>query len=155
MDQATPISEFAKFLPEFKRGFDVVIGSRKGRKGAPLFRQILAYGMVVVRTLILRLPLKDTQCGFKAFTHPVATRIFTIFEKVHPPRQITGPAVNPGFDVEILYLARKLGYKIAQVEVSWTHQETHRVRFLPDAIAGFRELLLIRYRALTHAYHLK
>lgn len=155
MDQATPIDMFARFLPKFRQGYDVVIGSRQGRKGAPLFRQILAYGMMFVRTLILRLPLKDTQCGFKAFTRSSATRIFSIFNQVHPPRKISGPAVNPGFDVEILYLARKLDYKIAQVEVSWTHQESRRVRFLPDAIAGLRELLLIRFRAITNAYRLK
>lgn len=66
MDQATPIAEFDKFIPKFKEGYKIVIGSRSGRKGAPIYRQILAYGMVFLRSLLLRLPYRDTQCGFKA-----------------------------------------------------------------------------------------
>ncbi|KKT58482.1 MAG: Glycosyl transferase family 2 [Candidatus Amesbacteria bacterium GW2011_GWB1_47_19] len=151
-DQATPITEFDKFREAFTRGFDLAVGSRSGRPGAPVFRQILAYGMIIVRTLILRLPVRDTQCGFKAFTSQAGRKIFTAFSLVHPARPISGPAVNPGFDVEILYLARKMGFKIAEVPVLWTHQETKRVRFFHDAVSGLKELLLIRYRSLTHVY---
>lgn len=155
LDQATPISELDKFIPLFKSGFDIVIGSRSGRPNAPLFRKILAYGMVTLRTLILRLPFRDTQCGFKAFTNTSARKIFTIMNKIHSPKIISGPAVNPGFDIEMLYLGRKLGYKIAEVPVSWRHQETRRVSFVRDAIAGVTELLLVRWRALTNAYDLR
>lgn len=154
-DQATPISELAKFLPKFREGYQLVIGSRSGRQGAPLFRQILAYGMVILRTLILRLPFKDTQCGFKAFTSRSAKAIFTILRSVHPSQVIVGGAVNPGFDVEILYLGRKLGYQIAEVPVQWRYQKTERVGFFKDAVAGLWELLLVRFRSLTNAYRLK
>ena len=76
MDQATPISEVEKFLPKFKEGCDVVIASRSGREGAPFVRKLMAYGFMFLRTLILRLPYKDTQCGFKAFKIDSARKIF-------------------------------------------------------------------------------
>jgi dolichyl-phosphate beta-glucosyltransferase len=155
MDQATPISELTLLLPKFSQGFDIVIGSRANRQGAPLFRQILAFGMVALRTLLLRLPYRDTQCGFKAFTKAASKRIFSLMTTVHPLQTITGPAVNPGFDVELLYIGRKLGYRIAEVPVIWHHQDTKRVSFLRDAVAGIRELFLVRYRSLTNAYNLR
>jgi glycosyltransferase involved in cell wall biosynthesis len=151
-DQATPITELKKFLPYFNSGYEIVIGSRSGRKGAPLYRQILALGMPVARTILLQLPFKDTQCGFKAFKKTSADKIFGIMAAAHPPRNINGPSTNPGFDVELLYLGRKLGYKIAEVPVLWTHQESNRVSFFKDSVNGLRELLLIRWRSLTKAY---
>lgn len=155
MDQATPISEFDKLIPKFKEKFDIVIGSRSGRKGAPIYRQILAYGMVILRGLFLRLPYRDTQCGFKAFTQETAHQLFAILEKIHTPKTTTGGVTNPGFDVELLYLGRKLGFKTAEVTVNWEHQHGERVRFLKDAIAGTWELLLVCWRSLTNAYGLR
>ncbi|MEK6881870.1 MAG: glycosyltransferase, partial [Nanoarchaeota archaeon] len=67
MDQATPINETEKLLTEFEKGFDIVIGSRKGREGAPITRKITAWGFATLRNIILGLPVKDTQCGFKGF----------------------------------------------------------------------------------------
>lgn len=154
MDQATPITEFDKFLPLFAQHQDIVIGTRSGRPNAPFFRKVLALGMVICRTLVLRLPFKDTQCGFKAFTRAASSQIFEIMNRVHPPRPVSGPAVDPGFDIELLYLGRKLNFKIAEVPVTWRHQETRRVSFIKDALAGLTGLLLVRYRSLTHAYHI-
>ena len=154
MDQATPISELDKFLPKFKENYDIVIGSRADREGAPIFRQILAVGQVIMRALILRLPYKDTQCGFKAFSQASAQKIFTIMHKLNPPKVIEGPAVNPGFDVELLYLGRKLGFRIAEVPVSWRYQESRRVSFVKDALAGLQGLFLVRFRSLTNVYSL-
>ena len=155
MDQATPISEFDKFIPKFKEGLDIVIGSRSGRKGAPIYRQILAYGMIILRGLLLRLPYRDTQCGFKAFTKEAAGKLFAIFNKIHPARQTSGGVTNPGFDVELLYLARKIGLRTTEITVNWEHQHGERVRFIKDAFAGTRELLLVRWRSLTNAYGLR
>jgi len=152
MDQSTPISELEKFMGRFNSGFDVVIGSRTKREGAPLFRQVLAYGMVFLRTLILQLPFRDTQCGFKAFTQKSARAIFPVLARVHPLKIIDYPTTNPGFDLEILYLARKLGFKIAQVPVAWHYRASRRVSFIKDAVGGFKELLLVRYRSLTNQY---
>lgn len=152
MDQSTPISEFINFKKYFDQGSDIVFGSRQNRQGAPLYRQILAYGMVFLRLLILRLPYKDTQCGFKAFKKDTAKRIFSILQKIHPRRIVVGGVVNPGFDVEILYLGRKLGMTISEVPVAWQYENSKRVRFVKDAIAGVSELLLVRWRSLTNRY---
>ena len=154
-DQATPISEVTKLLEKINDKYDIVIGSRSGRKGAPLFRQVLAYGNIILRTIILRLPYLDTQCGFKAIKFPAAQKIFSTMRKLRPIVTVDGPAVDPGFDVELLYLGRKWGYKISEVPVVWHHQETRRVRFFYDMIAGIKGLLLVRYRSLTNAYALK
>jgi len=154
LDQATPIAELPRLLSKFSQGYDIVIGSRSGRKGAPLFRQVLAYGMIALRTLVLRLPYKDTQCGFKAFSRPSALKIFGILKSVHKFPVVSGPAVNPGFDVELLYVGRKLGYKIAQVPVAWLHQDSKRVRFVKDAVSGLQELFLVRYRSLVNTYRI-
>lgn len=155
LDQATPISEVTKLLEKINDKYDIVIGSRSGRKGAPLFRQILAYGNIILRTIILRLPYLDTQCGFKAIKFPAAQKIFSTMRKLRPIVTVDGPAVDPGFDVELLYLGRKWGYKISEVPVVWHHQETRRVRFFYDMIAGIKGLLLVRWRAFTNAYDLR
>ncbi len=155
MDQATPITEFDKFLPKIEEGHDIIIGSRANREGAPLFRKILAFGMVTLRTLILNLPVRDSQCGFKAFTRDAAVKIFTKMKELRPYKVIEGPAVDPGFDVEMIYLGRKLGYKIVEVPVSWRHQESRRVSFIKDAKAGLMGLLVVRLRSLTNAYKLR
>ena len=57
--------------------------------------------------------------------------------------------------MEILYISRKLKYKVAEVPIAWQHQHGERVRFIKDAIAGTRELLLVRWRSLTNAYGLR
>ena len=155
MDQSTPISEFDNFIKYFKQGSDIVFGSRQNRKGAPLYRQILAYGMVVLRFLVLRLPYRDTQCGFKAYKREVAQKIFSTLQKIHPKKEVVGGVVNPGFDIEILYIARKLKYKISEVSVAWQYENSKRVRFVKDAIAGVKELLLVRWRSISNSYELR
>ncbi len=82
MDQSTPIDQFDKFKPKIKEKFDVVIGSRSGRPGQSIIRKIMAYGFATLRTLILRLPFKDTQCGFKLFSKSAAKTIFNKMEVV-------------------------------------------------------------------------
>ncbi|MEK7101504.1 MAG: glycosyltransferase [Patescibacteria group bacterium] len=155
MDQATPIEEFDRLHHYLDQGYDLVIGSRSGRKGAPLYRQILAFGMIILRTLILRLPFRDTQCGFKIFKRPAAEQIFSILRQIHQPLVVKGGAVNPGFDLETLYLARKMGLKIVEIPVVWQYENSIRVRFVKDAVAGVTELLLVRWRSLTNAYKLR
>ena len=155
MDQATPIEEFDRLHHYLDQGYDLVIGSRSGRKGAPLYRQILAFGMIILRTLILRLPFRDTQCGFKIFKRPAAEQIFSILRQIHQPLVVKGGAGNPGFDLETLYLARKMGLKIVEIPVVWQYENSIRVRFVKDAVAGVTELLLVRWRSLTNAYKLR
>lgn len=152
MDQATPLGEVEKILPWFDAGFDVVIGSRSGRKGAPLVRQLMAWGFVVLRTLVLRLPFKDTQTGFKAFTNKAARDIFGKLKIFKRQGRISGAAVKAGFDLEFLYVARKLGFKIKEVPVEWHYQGTMRVNPLKDSLDGLKDLLRIRWYAIKGEY---
>lgn len=152
MDQATPLNEVEKFLPLFEDGYDIVIGSRSGRAGMPFLRKVMAYGFVVLRTLILRLPFKDTQTGFKAFSNKAAKKVFTSLKIFGQRGVIKGAAVKAGFDLEFLFVARKLGYKIKEVPVEWHHPGTTRVNPLKDSIEGLKDMLLIRWFSLKGAY---
>lgn len=152
MDQATPLSEVEKFLPYFSQGYDIVIGSRKGREGAPLIRKIMAFGFVILRTLVLRLPFSDTQVGFKAFRGQVSRAVFKNLKIFGQKREIKTAAVKAGFDLEVLYVARKLGFKIKEVPVAWQHQGSMRVSPLRDSLDGLQDLLRIRWYALKGEY---
>lgn len=152
MDQATPIGELTKFLPKFSEGVDIVIGSREGRKGAPLFRKMMAWGFSFLRFMILRLPYKDTQCGFKAFKKDAAGKIFKKMEIFNARDTSKNAGVTAGFDLEMLYLARKLGLKVAEVEVEWRHKDTERVSALRDSWEGLRDLLRVRLNAIMGRY---
>lgn len=151
MDQATPITEVTKFFPEFKKGSDIVIGSRAGRKGAPLTRKMMAYGFMILRTLILRLPYKDTQCGFKAFTNKAAQEIFGTM-KEYLERSPENAAVTAGFDLEFLYIARKKRMKVKEVQVKWTHKGTDRVNPFRDSIDAIQDMMRVRINALMGKY---
>lgn len=159
MDQATPIEELDKLLPYFDPptggGFDVVIGSRNViRKGSPLIRQFVSRGAIVARKLIVGMEeLSDTQCGFKAFKKEAAKKLFTRINKLHNGfRKIKGSSVSSGFDVELLYLAEHLGYKIKEVPVSWLYVETRRVSAIKDSVDGLLDLLKIKVKALKGEY---
>lgn len=152
MDQATPIDQFEKFIPKFEEGFDVAIGSRSGRKGAPMVRKAMAYGFAALRTLILRLPFKDTQCGFKAFKKEASQKIFGRMKVVNEKVIKGGASVTAGFDLEVLYIARKLGYKVAEIPVTWRHKETERINPIKDSWEGLRDLIKVRINALEGKY---
>lgn len=143
MDQATPINQIEKLFPYFEK-YDVVIGSRKGRKGAPLLRKLMAFGFVLLRNILLGLPFSDTQCGFKAFKYGVVQKVFPNL-KIHGKREtIQGAAVTAGFDIEVLYLAKKLGFKIAEIPVLWEYKGTGRVNAIRDSLAGIKGILAIK-----------
>lgn len=155
MDQATPIEEVDKLLPSFDKGFDIVIGSRSGkRKGAPWTRVLMAKGMVFTRTVLVGLSgISDTQCGFKMFRQDVAKKLFSkIYNFHHGFKRVLGSSVSAGFDVELLYLAQKMGYKIKEVPVDWLYVETRRVSPLKDSIDGFFDLLRIKINDLKGKY---
>lgn len=154
LDQATPISEVDKILPWFKKGFDVVIGSRKEkRKGAPIFRLLMARGFTLFRSLLLGLKgIADTQCGFKAFKRGVAQDLFRRLKLYGKRRKVKGAMVTAGFDIEALLLAQKRGYKIKETPVKWRYVETRRVNPLKDSWEGLKDLLKIKINELKGLY---
>lgn len=156
MDQATPIEELEKLLPFAKdEGFDVVIGSRSSnRKGAPLTRKVMAKGMMILRSAIVGLSeIDDTQCGFKLFSKKAAKEIFTVVKESHSGfKTIHGSSVTAGFDIELLYVAKTMGYKIKEVPVDWLYVETRRVSPIKDSLEGFIELFRIRKKIMSGKY---
>ncbi len=155
MDQATPIEEIDKVLPEFEKDFDIVIGSRDtNREGAPLSRIIMARSAILLRKLILgQSEIKDTQCGFKAFKHDVAHKLFAKVKDIHDGyKAIKGSSVKAGFDMELLYIASKSGYTIKEVPVNWLYVETRRVSPVRDSIEGVLDLIRIKRNDLAGKY---
>ena len=152
MDQATPINQLEKFLPKFREGYDLVIGSRHGRKGAPILRKLSAWGFSLLRGIILGLPFADTQCGFKALKKEAVFKIIPKIKDEWGVVHFKGGAVNAGFDVELLYLARKYGFKIAEVDVEWNYVDTERVQIVKDALAAIYDMLRIRWNDLAGKY---
>jgi glycosyltransferase involved in cell wall biosynthesis len=155
MDQATPIEEIDNLLPHFNQGYDIVIGSRKDqRKGSPWTRKIMAKGMVLLRTTLVGIKgISDTQCGFKMFKNSAAQILFKKLNKIHNNFQkVKGSSVSAGFDVEILYIAQKMGYKIKEVPVEWLYVETRRVNPIKDSIAGVMDLIRIKIKDLKGEY---
>lgn len=155
MDQATPIEEIEKLLPYFDEGYDVVIGSRAyTRKGSPLIRRFISRANVILRKVIVGVrDISDTQCGFKMFRTDLSKELFKKVSSIHNGfKHINGSSVSSGFDVELLYLAEKMGSNIMEVPVRWLYVETRRVNPIKDSIDGVNELLKIKRNALKGKY---
>ncbi len=114
-DNSVSVDQFFKMKHFFEEGYDVVIASRnvqgsKTEPPQPWYRFLMGIlGNIFIRTIILG-GIKDTQCGFKAFSERAASKIF-------PLSDINGW----GFDVEILSLAKDMGFKIKEAPVLWVN----------------------------------
>jgi dolichyl-phosphate beta-glucosyltransferase len=145
-DLSSPIEEAEKLFAAIASGTDVAIGSRwlsreLQTQRQPVHRQILGRIFNLMLRLTLGLKFKDTQCGFKAFTRPAARAIFPLQE-----------IERWGFDPELLYVARKLGFKVVEVPVKWAHSGGTRIHALRDGTRMFGEMLKIRWNGLTGKY---
>ena len=157
MDQATPIEEAEKLLPFFNKNFDVVIGSRNhNRKGSPLSRRVMSRSMIILRKIMVGIyEIGDTQCGFKMFTEEAAEKLFKKINTLHNGfSEIHGSNVTAGFDVELLYMANKMGYKIKEVPVEWLYVESRRVSPIKDSINGLFDLGKITLNKFSGKYNL-
>lgn len=156
MDQATPIEEVVKMFPYFDNGYDIVIGSRTSRVGSPLSRRVMSKSMIILRKITVGVnQIHDTQCGFKMFTSDSAEKLFKKINSLHNGfSEINGSNVTAGFDVELLYIASKMGYKIKEVPVEWLYVESRRVSPIKDSINGLLDLFTISSNKLTGKYNL-
>lgn len=146
MDQATPIEELEHLMPFFEKGFDIVIGSRlNSREGSPFSRKLMSWGMIFLRKIMVGVnEIQDTQCGFKMFTASSADKLFGNLKKFHNGyAELSGSNVTAGFDVELLYMASKMKYRIKEVPVEWLYVETRRVNPINDSINGLIDLIRI------------
>ena len=144
-DLSMPIEELVKFLPPTLTDFDVAIASREVpgavRINEPAYRHWIGRAFNALVRLIALPGLHDTQCGFKCFRAAAAEDLFR--------RQTI---LGWTFDVEILFLARKSGYRIVEVPIRWIHIPGSRVRIARDSLAMFLDLLRIRWNWLRGRY---
>ena len=147
-DLSAPINEAERLLGPLRSGYDVVIGSRALKREwigvhQSSFRETAGklFNFVLRRTT--GLTFSDTQCGFKGFRREAARTVFS--------RQTTQ---GFGFDVEVLYLARKFGLKVLEVPVHWDHTGASKVRPVRDGAWMLLDLLKIRWNDWTGKYAL-
>mgnify|MGYP000203411243 CR=1 FL=1 len=122
MDQSTPIGEFLKLKPFLKEN-DIVIGSRGlSRKNYSFLRKIGSAVFLLIRKSLLLPEINDTQCGFKVFRTAIVKAIFPKLEFFKQKEKVKGWKVT-SYDVELLFIAEKLGYKIKEVTVDWFNED--------------------------------
>lgn len=147
-DLSMPIDELPRFFPPKLKDIAVAIASREApgaiRYNEPEYRHIIGRVFNWLVRLIVLPGLQDTQCGFKCFRADVA-------EKVFPLVSITGWT----FDVEALFIARRLGYAIQEIPIPWYHYAHSNVRVLRDSLQMGTDLFKIRWKAMTGKYYAK
>jgi dolichyl-phosphate beta-glucosyltransferase len=155
-DLAVPIEEWPKLERALSGGYDVAIGSREGigarRQGEPTYRHLMGRVFNLIVRVVAVGGIQDTQCGFKAFTRAAAQDLFGQARLYgDDARPVRGAAVT-AFDVEILYLARRRGYRVREVPVLWRYGTETKVDPLRDSIRNLRDVLRVRWNALRGAY---
>jgi glycosyltransferase involved in cell wall biosynthesis len=145
-DLSAPIVEAERLFAAIAGGADIAIGSRwlansRQTHRQPLYRQFFGRCFNAVCRMVMRLPFADTQCGFKAFTRAAAQTVFQL-----------QTIERWGFDPEILFIALKRGFRIQEVPVSWAHDERSRMSYLRDGLQMLKELVIVRWNALTGHY---
>jgi dolichyl-phosphate beta-glucosyltransferase len=137
-DGATTMDEFPALLAAIRDGAQVAVGSREGGgkvvKVSGLRKFLGRWFNRAVRVGAVS-GIKDTQCGFKLFTDAAAETLFSLSRE-------DGYA----FDVEVLFLAQKLGMKIAEVPVNWTEIPGSKVRVWRDGVRMLRAVQRIKRR---------
>lgn len=146
-DLSTPIEELDKILPLLLSGeYDIAIASRGLPQSEllvrqPFFREMLGRLFNLVVQILATPCIWDTQCGFKLFRGEVAERLF-------PLQQLSGFA----FDVEVLYLARKFGYRVVEVPVRWINDPNTKVQTLRHGLQMVQDILRVRLNDLRGFY---
>jgi glycosyltransferase involved in cell wall biosynthesis len=145
-DLSSPIQEAERLFTAIHEGADVAIGSRwleRSRQTIqqPLYRRFFGRCFNLVTRMVMHLPFADTQCGFKAFTRHAAQTVFQL-QKIE----------RWGFDPEILFIALKRGLVVREIPVTWGHDERSRISYLKDGMQMLKELLYVRWNAITGVY---
>ncbi len=127
------------------QGYDIAIGSRAaaGAEEAhrSFSRRLLSLGLRWIVRSVYRIGVYDTQCGFKMYTQDAARRL-------HHAQTLMGFS----FDLEILYLATKWGYRIAEIPVTWVDAPGSKVDTPKELKRFLRDLFLIKWNELRGVY---
>ncbi len=146
-DAATPIDEVENLWPAFANGADVVIGSRSLPESdvvifQPWYRVFMGRTFNILLHLMRLSRYQDTQCGFKGFTAAATEAIFK--------RQTLW---GFSFDVELLFIAKQLGYVITEIPIRWRDDPCSKVNPVRDAGQMFLDIVRIRVNDLLGRYH--
>ena len=138
-DGAAPMCEADKLLLAMENDFDAAIGSRviktsDSKVKMSLTRKITGRVFHIILSTLGLAEFKDTQCGFKLFKSSLA-------KKLAQNQKCFGFS----FDIEYLFLARKLGYKVKEVPINWYHVEGSKVNIFKDSVKMLLEVLKIRF----------
>lgn len=155
-DLAVPIEKWDVLWEALTHGYHIAIGSREGvgatREGEPWQRHVMGRVFNIIIRLVAIGSFQDTQCGFKALHRAVSDDLFQrvqIYGEHAPPVQ--GAAVT-AYDVELLYLAIRRGYRVAEIPMPWRYGEETKVSALRDSWRNLRDVLRVRWNALRGAY---
>lgn len=145
VDFSMPVEEIGKFTGLLDAGAPIVIASREmatsERHHEPARRHVMGRVFNRLVQLLVVSGIDDTQCGFKAFQRPVGRDLYNM-------QRTRGW----GFDVEILYLARRRGYRVQQLAIDWYYDADSRVRGMRDSLDMLGEVLRIRFYDLLGLY---
>jgi glycosyltransferase involved in cell wall biosynthesis len=147
-DFSMPVAEINKFLPPRLNGYDVAIASREvagaQRIDEPAYRHFMGRVFNLVVRLLAIPRIQDTQCGFKSFRRDTARDIF-----LH--QTINGW----GFDVELLFVALKHGYRVVEVPITWYYRPQSRISPFKDSVRMVIDVLHVRWNGLRGVYRQK
>ncbi len=136
-DLSMPIDEVSKFVPPALEDYDVAIGSREiagaRRYDEPYYRHLMGRVYNALVRLVAVRGFQDTQAGFKCFARDTVHDVF-------PYQTMEGF----GFDVEVLFIAQKRGFRIVEVPINWYYMSHSRVNPIGDSVRMFREIVQVR-----------
>jgi len=158
-DLSTPIEELKNlFHWIMEHDFDIVIASREGiganRMNEPYYRHLMGRLFNYVVQLVALPGIRDSQCGFKLFKKKAAKEIFKRLTVYGKNAKDIKKGYMGAFDVEVLYLARKLGFKVKEVSVTWTYVKTTRLNPAADSIKMVFDVLKVRFNDLRGLYEI-
>lgn len=155
-DLATPIEEWEKLWQQLARGHAVAIGSREGigatRIGEPWYRHLMGRAFNLIVQSVAVGGIQDTQCGFKALRRHAAQDLFQRVRVYGDDAPAVSGAAVTAYDVELLFLARRQHYPIAEVPVSWHYGDETKVDPVRDSLRNLRDVLLVRVNDLRGHY---
>ncbi|MEK7101505.1 MAG: glycosyltransferase [Patescibacteria group bacterium] len=150
-DQSTPIYEVSKFITRHQQGGDVVTGIRTKTQNDTWVRKIRSWAFVKLVNIIALPEIRDSQCGFKSFTSEAAQKIFSSLQISLPKDKITGGYMG-AFDVEVLFLAKKFGFRIDQIPVDWIKILSNKLNIWREPLMMLRDILKVRLYAILGKY---